>query len=548
MNIHGLNTLSVRTYTDLFLQIKVQWFLDDIVTRYSLPLGLADIPAGCTYIANVPTKNVGTINYFELFGRDLNNNIYYKEFGIDFIVTQEEFLVKNPSEHDNLYVKPNNLFLVKTISYGDAVYYTLNTKGIYMLINGEELQLYKDNEYNDSLYEFNTIFPVRDDNKTKIWIDTIKYEDTHLRLDSSDDVSWGTSGTNISVLPSTPSVNQASTSEYVTHINGVHMNTGAVSVVFALADKAKNTFPLPSFALTYEPITQIPKNSKAPESYQLLPIQITGVLPNKQIYSNYNFNVDSFNNVWVPDIIEGDLEEVMAWYTAAQSINANWVTLLPGIPDKLGIADLALKVDGNVGTVPALTANTVGYMPEYRLFNANFTVKKTTKRITEADQTGYFKLIKKGSEAQVGDGDTSGKCLAIVVKDGEQKEVWVSSKQFPRGTVYLTASLPEDGNVHNAQVKLNHNSSTSYVPVNDPFTQHIIIGRITKSGTRTKIRQDHAGVAYFDFSNVLGGLEDQEGILIFKDGVIDLIPFPQNGILQWRDGEFSVVETTTCDD
>lgn len=537
MSLIGNTQLAVRQAQDLILQLSIQWFTQD---RRDYEKA-AKLSPGTTYLDIRQSTIQGATIYIDFYGKDYSGNTYYKSIGFDI---ETSYIYYKTQENQSYIVSPNDKFQVRRIAQNSGIYYILNMQGVYLILRGDSILANTSTLSDISVYEFNVIFPtiielqsslVYKDLNSK---DDIKQNINTLALTDSADFQWQLSGTSVIGTAPDPVILTTPDDDRITTINGVPITTNTVGVSFSLAPVApNNTLSLPTVP-SVRVITIPGKDSGGVEAPSQLPTQLQGIGNNDVIFQGYNFSLTSPS--WSAVSTVSDSGVGRDYY---QQCHPSWTSYAPdGVEDSFkSIADLKLKVDGNVSLLPALAANVIVDTPEYRLFNPHFVsdtvVDVVMSRIritgnTPDDLTstdGYFRIAKlrrRNKEFAVFDGGTvnyniteSGPSLVEIKRDEEIHTVWIDYISYPIGsgdsrTIYLTAELKEGDPIESCVVSLKETSRRADdldIETENPNLQYLIIGRVRKEGSKIIVGQDHTGVARFDFSKKGSANANYEG-------------------------------------
>lgn len=497
MNLTGPAYLTTRTHDNIFKQLKVQWFLKDRVD--TIPDNI-ELKLGCTTIYNDAADNMGVDSYLHIYGKDMQGNLYYKKVIMRREEDTEEYNVSTTSGASPFRVV-EGIFFVRKVAMGNVNYYILEDKGIYMLLDVSEFNAYGNTTYQSSVYEFNTMFPASTTTLTKIYAKDTLLDVHNLEFNSNkdSDVLWDADGSSIIASMPQPKIKELAQRQYIESINGISMTSGVVNVSYSLGQEVNvETVPGSSSGVFY-PAISIPDDASTNNVY--IPLKIEGIKANEEVYTDYGFNQDTFGYTWE---LSGN---PLSWYKSCKEAWVKLSTSKDDPKDVFGIAGLTLGVDGNVPTVPALSANVVGFTPEYRLFNPQFTTKTVNKISQDAVMSGSFTIVKKYGKRTytVKDASDDDDNMAIIIDDDGQYPILVPQyKSHDKGTLVAKA-LYNETNPAKSTVTIRVESEIDYAPkrgidsaTNRRFIEKII-GRVIKKGTKTKVYQEHTGIMYFDF-------------------------------------------------
>lgn len=520
MGLIDIRDKTVRQTKSPFLQLQIQWFIEDITNEY------VDLNYGCTSIVTRSTPQHSTECVFDIYGKDITGKTYKKTVNIDMHASDVPYYVQSQS----YIVQSDKQFFVKAVDTDYASYGLINIAGVYIVLDMDILDEFAINT-TFNVYEFNTIFPPSSRVTTEISDGQVVLSIDDLALKDTDDFIWTSDNDRVMCSQNNPTIiGNENTFEAIEVINGISMTTGVVNVDKNLAEETTNNHSLPNLNNALTSFITIPKTPIAPASYLKLPQHIAGILPNEQVYNNYGFTLQSFNNNWNPDEINTDNGVCLDWYNAALALNTSWVTIPENnnIPDDMGVADLSLKIDGNIQTMPALTANVVGYTPEYRLFNAKFSSKH---KVEDNDNTGYFTLYNiKGTTDEFAvvdagtvnkNGTDSGPSIAIVKTSTTQRtfeQAYATLDFVDSGDciVTLEARLGEKEDLSDMLLAYVTYSSIENVPADTDTVKTKVIGRVKKVAGKLKMYQDHVGIIYFDFIKASEAPENSASKGFFK--------------------------------
>lgn len=542
--------LTTREYDDLFLQISIQWMLTDLF-KTTNSLNQPFQPPSTTLSIKTGTEKANSW-LFELQGEDAIGNQYKKHFMLDLedLENGKQSYVKFVPSDSESYLVDTQIFHVQKQWYANDDktmyrYVIIQDLGIYIAINITALLQYGDYiNLTTSVYESNIMFPVFGKSDIQLtYLDSNSKRMTksinEIVLNDSDDIQWSVKRDNITASTPPPKVIMFTDAPYIRYINGIEMTSNAVGVTFYTAPSVVD---IPPTTLSVGDgvnlqLVRIPgsSSSEAPESPDKLPYKFAGVGKNIDIFDKYNFSMTEPK--WTAITQASDAGSGVNYY---EQCNPEWVSRATNdgaeaeIPDT-GIADLKLKVDGNVPMLPVLPANTITEIPEYRLFNPHFMSEdivetlvnsvrfqsKLSSLLTSAGMTGgtvgYFRLMPyQGTSKKkvlLCDGGTvnkhltsSGDSVAAVIKDRQRKLFTFSSKVYKISsnktlTFYLKAVLDEDRPVTNSKVTLAYTTNPGTDIKDDSVdTRYIIIGRVTRNGRNLNIAQDAQGIITFDFT------------------------------------------------
>lgn len=511
MRLTGQQYLTTREYKDVFIQLKIQWNIQDKAD--SIPY---DVSGGSTIIVSNLKDHTLTLN---MYGCDLQNNYYSKCVSIDNVKLTA---VRYKTADGNYIVDNSRVFMVRTTNMNGAAYHILDTGDIYLLLNMDKASTLGIQPI--SVYEFNTVFPIRNNIEPDITFspNNLKKSAKDFILQDSTDILARTADNDVYINYPVANIMTSDEMSYIESINGVTMTRRAVGVNFRLGTPANNPeLPnIPEYNVNILSITSLGTT----EVYKNLPLKFTGIGKNEEIFNTYAFSMN--DPVWQYD--EADIYCVSAQDTWLDGqVNEKGVESL----DK-AIADLKMKVDGNVPMVAMTPANVIAELPEYRMFNTDFT-SKVTKKITNpkdgaGTDTGYFKLtkIRKTDKTNLSEdktyykdrfavcdggtvnfkGTDSGPSLVILKNGGEQKLIDVAYERIDATDciVYLVAAIGKYGSStyswDNPHVKLYTSTEIPDFKKIESTTRILIIGRADISDKVLQLKQDHIGTAYFDFS------------------------------------------------
>lgn len=511
----GQQFKTVRETSNPFMQLRIQWFTADIISKAPTAITLE---SGSTKIV---TAVEGLRYVFKIYGRDLQNRYYAKTIYTELEASAQNFNIKDNQQHIPLVVQPGRVFQVKAIKVDEQEkYYILNVAGIFMLISGGFLYKHVNGVY--SVYEFNTLFPLTVTPTTTIQYKgsnnkTVRKSIVNFKFNNSSDIEWSLEGTDI--VPSLPIQISSTAPDYtpVRSINGIQMTDGVVSVEFLLANQ-QNVSQIPEADnAPLENVIKIPTYTSsnvasAPaEAYCNMLTSIEGVKDNTEVFNKYGFTLDNdFDSIW--SINHTSLQSASKqYYILAKNHNKNFVTIPDAFTaDDYGVASLGIRV---LPMLPAMSANTVGFTPEYRLFNPNFTSTKVYSKVQDETPI-YFKLKKKDSDRWIcHDGlSDNGKSLAVVNTSEEKYNIWVDAEHYDveddeYGVLVLEAEIGEPGEKPSVNLYLydsindEDKDSGMTIPINTPTRKQIIIGQIELTKKSFNLIQGHTGVAYFDFTS-----------------------------------------------
>lgn len=511
MRLTGPQYLTTREHKDVFIQLKIQWNIQDKVD--SIPY---DISCGSTIIVSSLEDHSLTLN---MYGCDLQNNYYSKYLSIDNVKLTA---VKYKTADGSYIVDDSRVFMVRTTNMNGVDYHILDTGDIYILLDMNKVSTLGIQPI--SVYEFNTVFPIRNNIEPDIMFspDSIKIAAKEFVLQDSTDILVRTADSDVYLNYPVANIITSEKKPYIESINGVTMTQRAVGVNFRLGKPANNP-ALPNIPEYDAKILSI-EELGSKEVPSQLPLKFTGIGKNEDIFNTYAFTMNA--PVWQYDKAD----------TYCTSATPAWLDgdVSAGVesPDK-AIADLKMKVDGNVPMVAMTPANVIAELPEYRMFNTDF-ASKVTKKVTNSKgsgsgaDTGYFKLtkIRKTDKTNLSEektyykdrfavcdggtvnfkGTDSGPSLVVLKKDGEQKTVEVEYVSIKKTNciVSLVASIGKYGNStyswDRPHVALYTSTEIPDFKKMESTTRILIIGRADKSGKVLQLKQDHIGTAYFDFS------------------------------------------------
>jgi hypothetical protein len=551
--------LTTREYEDIFLQISIQWGLGQ-----SLPTTDAPLKAPFTDITVSSGTSKAHVWDFSLSGCDAFGNQYSRTFHIDLEEEEDagdkSYIKFVPTDQDSYMVGQQIFYVQKriatNINENDYRYVIIQDVGIYMVINITALLQYGENlNISTSVYEFNVMFPVT--GKSEIMVthlndnkQSVTKSISELVLKNSGDVTWIEKQGNITAMTPPPSIVTFEDKPYLKYINGIEMTSNAVSVTFYTSPEVPNTPPakLTGGSGGVIGLVGIPATGGA-EGPDKLPYKFAGVGKNSKIFETYSFSMTEPK--WVAATEKSDAGSGVNYY---EQCNASWVDRATdegaeASTPYTGIADLKLKVDGNVPMLPVLPANTITDMPEYRLFNPHFVSedlintltgsirfqRATAQRVKETSEIrspGYFTIAsRRGSRKKfcVCDSATanvnytkSGKSSCIVKKDYKTAiyNIPYESYSASEGKKYIWLSCECKQSASSANVKLR---VTKEHPINmadydgtKEYNKYILIGTAQKGKKQLLISQERNGMLVFDYDAQGSGSMEYDGPFAIK--------------------------------
>lgn len=533
MSLIGNTQLAVRRAQDLILQLSIQWFTHDRLNHAKA----TKLSPGTTCLDIRQSTVQGATIYIDFYGKDYSGNTYYKSIGFDI---ETSYIYYKTQGNQSYIVSPNNKFQVRRIAQDSGIYYILNMQGVYLVLQGDSILTNVSTLSDISVYEFNVVFPTIINLQSSLVYKSlngkndIKQNINTLVLKDSADFQWSLSGTSVIGTTPDPVILTTPDDDRITTINGVSITTNTVGVSFSLAPAAPNNTLSLHTVPSVRVITIPGKDSGGVEAPNQLPTQLQGIGNNDVIFQGYNFSLTSPSWSAVSTVSDSGIGQ--DYY---RQCKPNWTSYAPdGVEESFkAIADLKLKVDGNVSLLPALAANVIVDTPEYRLFNPHFVsdtvidvvmsrirvTGNTTDELASTD--GYFRisgLRRTSREFAVFDGGTvnynitsSGPSLVEIKREEEIHQVWIDYKSYSIGsddsrTIYLTAELGEKDPIGTCRVRLNETSRSADnldIDTTNPDLQYIIIGRVRREAGDVVVGQDHLGVARFDFSKKASNYE-----------------------------------------